>query len=145
MNPNPEKLTCVSMMICDSIYRDEQTKKLILVGTFNAITTRTLPCRHPRMSVIFTLTNGRGKYHLRLSIEHERSGHEVATLQGPLIVDDPLEVTDVNVELLDIEFTEEGKYWVVLSADGDILQQRPLWVKQASGSPTPEASESRHA
>lgn len=129
MKSNPEKLTCVSIMICDEVYRDEATKKLIVVGTFNTITATTLPCTHPQMVVLFTLANGQGKYELSFSVEHESTGHTMTELKGPLEINDPLGVMDINVTLKGLAFAREGRYWVILSADGEIVGQRPFWLR----------------
>ncbi len=127
-----EKMTCVSILICDEVYRDERTKKLVVVGTFNQFNAPQLPCKLPRMTVLFTLTNGRGSYDLKLSIEYETTGQAVVEIAGPFRIDDPLQIFDSNVYLIDVPFFDEGKYWVVLSADGEILGQRPFWVKKAT-------------
>lgn len=132
MERNPEKLTCVSMVICDDIYRDEHTKKLIIVGAFNNISAPSMPCRHPRMHVLLTLTNGQGKYDVSLSIEHEETGHKVIEIRGPLKIENPLSIQDMNVILQDVGFQQEGKYWVVLRADEEIIQQRPFTVSKRS-------------
>jgi hypothetical protein len=129
MKPNPERLTCVSIIVCDDVYRDEASKKLVIIGTFNRIQAISLPCLHPRMTVLFTLTNGKGDYDLALWIEHEKTGRRVAELRAPLRVDDPLAISDVNVELRNVVFTEPGKYWVAIEADGGVVQQRPFWVE----------------
>jgi hypothetical protein len=128
LKPNPEKLCCISIVICDEVYRDETSKKLILVGTFSAITASAVPCTHGRMSVLFTLTNGKGEYALSLSVEHEQSGQEVFSVAGPLKMDDPLAIVDMNLQIEKLVFPKAGKYWIVLKADGEVLQQRPIWV-----------------
>lgn len=128
MSKNPEKLSCVSIIICDDVYRDEATKKLIIIGTFNNIRANSTPCKHPRMVVLFTITNGHGEYDLSLSIEFERTGGLVTEFRGPLKLKDPLALYDINVTLTDMQFPEPGKYWVVLKADGEIIQQRPMFV-----------------
>ena len=129
MEPNPEKLSCISIIICDEVYRDEATKKLIIVGTFNRMRTRRLPYKHRAMTVLFTLTNGHGKYELSLSIEHERTGATIAKLGGPLEVGEPLMINDVSMTLENLRFHEAGKYWVTLKADEKIIQQRPFVIE----------------
>lgn len=129
MKPNPEKLTCISIIVCDEVYRDEATKKLVIIGTFNEIIAPAVPCQHPRMTVLFTLTNARGEYDLSLTIEHEKSGHQVIGFSGPMKVDEPLRISDINIELRDLVFPEVGKYWVIVKADGEIIQERPLGVR----------------
>lgn len=130
MERNPEKLTCVSMVICEDIYRDELTKKLIIVGAFNNIWASKLPCVHLKMHVLFTLTNGQGDYDVSLSVEHDKSGHKIVEVRGPLKIEDPLSIQDNNFLLRNVGFEHEGKYWVVLRADEEIIQRRPFNVSR---------------
>lgn len=130
MTSNPEKLSCISIIICDEVYRDERTKKQVIIGTFNRITTPSVPCGHARMVVLFSVTNGNGNYHLTLRVEHEQTGHTVAEINGPFKIDDPLAISDISVELRNLVFPNEGKYWVELKADGEILQTRPFIVQK---------------
>lgn len=128
MQPNPEKLSCLSIIVCDDVYRDEVSKKLVIVGAFNQILAPGFPCIHRKMVVLFALTNGRGQYDFSLAIEHEETGEHIVEMRGPMTIDNPLIVTDVDVALLDTSFPRSGKYWVYLKADSEIIQQRPLWV-----------------
>ncbi|QDV89258.1 hypothetical protein RAS2_03230 [Phycisphaerae bacterium RAS2] len=127
--PNPEVLSCISIIVCNDIYRDEASKNLILVGTFNTIEASAFPCRHHQMSVLATLTNGNGEYKLEIGIEHEQSGVTIMMLTGATNFDTPLAVTDIHVRLEGIVFEKPGKYWVFVKADGELLQQRPLLVR----------------
>lgn len=138
MAENPERLTCISILICDEIYRDESSKKLVIIGTFNRLFAPKFPCRHPQMTVLFSVTNGKGTYDLHLIIEHEKSGAQIAQLGGPFAIDDPLAISDINLKLHNLEFSSEGKYWVTIKADGEILQQRPFFV-QATSRPEAES------
>src|SRR5688572_17523476 len=119
---------CLSIIICDDIYRDEETKKLIIVGTFNSISASNFPCAHPKMSVLFTLTNGHGDYNLKLAIEHAETGVDIVEVSGPLQMASPLIISDFNVSLQNLHFPVEGKYWVSLSVNDVIIMQRPFVV-----------------
>lgn len=141
MAGNPERLTCVSIILCDVVYRDERTKKLLIVGTFNRIAAPSVPCMHPHLEVLFTLTNGRGSYQLSLAIEHADTGEKVVEVSGPLSVQDPLAVRDINLILRNLEFRAAGKYWVVLRSDGEILSQRPFLVEVAAPDDEGKANE----
>lgn len=129
---------CISILISDEIYRDEQTKKLIVVGTFNNINARSFPHKHPRFSVLFTLTNGQGTWDLCLAVEHARSGQRIFAMQGPARLSNPLQIADIHIVLEDIFFPEAGKYWVEVSANGTILAQRPLVVTDVSSLENPK-------
>ena len=129
---NPEELSCVSIIVCDDIYRDDVSKKLIIVGTFNRIIAPRFPYKHERLHVLFTLTNGRGSYDVTLAIENADTGEPVADFKGPLKIEDPLAIVDVNVRLNYLVFPSPGKYWVKLESDGQIIQQRPFVLQSAS-------------
>ena len=81
------------------------------------------------MTILFTLTNGKGTYDLSLAIEGEETGATIAEMRGPLEIGSPLAISDINVRLNNVRFSEAGKYWVVVKADGEILQQRPFIVR----------------
>lgn len=134
MSKTPELPECLSVIICDEIYRDEVSKKLILVGVFNVIKAAAFPAKHPRMTVLFTLTNGQGTYDMSLSLEHASTGAAIAEIKGPLKLQNPLEIVDFNVELGGLQFPEPGKYWVIVKIDGAIINQRPFVVVQAEAS-----------
>ncbi len=132
-----EKLTCVAMVVCDDIFRDSITGKAILVGAFSTITCPTFPARHPKLAVFFSITNGNGEYDLSLSIEQESTGLNLITLQGPLHASDPLGIADIELFLQGVEFPEPGKYWVKLECDGEIINQRPIMLLQATSNTEP--------
>ena len=132
MDKNAEKLSCISIIVCDDVYRDERTKKLVIVGTFNQITAVQLPSVHPSLNVVFSLTNGRGKYDLRVSVEHETTGEVAVEFGGPIEFTDPLSVNEVNIVLGKLVFKHAGKYWITITSDGEVLQMRPFFVKLAT-------------
>lgn len=130
------------MIVCDDIYRDRDTGKQIIVGTFNTINLPSLPATHPRLVVLFTLTDANGDYDLALKIEHERTGQRVIEIKGPLRVTDPLAICDFNVVLTGVTFRDAGKHWIILESAGEVLMQRPIIVRvssEASHEPTPDS------
>lgn len=130
-----ERPSCLSIIISDAVYRDEMSKKLIIVGTFNTIHALTFPHRHDHMSVLFSLTSGRRTYEVTLAIENGSTGASLAEIKGPMRLDNPLNITDVSVELRHLEFAEPGKYWVTLRVDGEIICQRPFMVAGPGAQP----------
>jgi hypothetical protein len=89
------------------------------------------------MTVLLTLTNGRGEYDLSVAIEHASTGEPVAEIRGPLTVQDPLGIFDINMQLNKLQFPTPGKYWVTVKADGQIIQQRPIFLRKR---PDPEGT-----
>lgn len=131
---NPETLTCVSILVCDDIYRDEMTKKMVIVGTFNHVFSRALPASLPKSCILISLTNGNGEYDLSVVIEHEKSGNEIFRVGGPMTVQSPLDIVDLDIRLHDLKLPDAGKYWVQVREGARILGQRPLVVQELAGS-----------
>ena len=128
MNEAPEKPECLAIMICDQVYRDERTKKLVLAGVFSNLHAREFPYRHPSMTVLFTLSGGRGEYSMSLILENADTGEEVHSLSGPLRLDEPEKVVDFTVQMMGVRFPKSGKHEVVIKIDGEIIKQRPFMV-----------------
>jgi hypothetical protein len=126
-----ERPTCISVVICDDIYRDEQTKKLIIVGTFNQISAPAVPARHARMCVLITLTGGRGEHEMTVAIEHAETGERSTEVSGPLELENPLLICDLNLTLNGAVFPAYGKYWLDVLVDGELIGQRPFQVVPA--------------
>jgi len=135
MAPNAELPKCISIILCDDVFRDERSKKLVIVGTFSNIN-GSLPVLHSRMCVLFTLTNGRGDFDFCLSIEHAETERALVQVQGPMTLRSPLDIIDYNVELLGTRFDVAGKYAVNLKANGELIATRPFFV----GPPNAEAT-----
>jgi hypothetical protein len=135
MNEALERPSCLSIIISDAVYRDEVSKKLIIVGTFNTIHAQSFPHRHDHMSVLFSLTSGRRVYEVTLAIENGATGATLTEIKGPMQLENPLQITDVNVELRNLEFPEPGKYWVTLRVDGEIICQRPFMIAGPGSQP----------
>jgi hypothetical protein len=141
---NAEQLNVISVVLCDDIFRDEQTKKLALIGLFSEVSAPAFPAVHPRLCVLVTVTNGRGRYDLHVALEHERTGAEVFRVGGPFEVDDPLAVVDLDLRVQGLPLPDAGKYWLKVMDGARILQQRPFMARRSEDSGQgPEQEERR--
>jgi len=120
---------CISVIVCDDVYRDELTKKLVVVGTFNTIVASQLPCAHPGFHALLTLTDGVGAFELGVAIEHAESGNKLVEMKGPAELTDPLQITDIDLSFHDVSFPVAGKYWLTVAVEGEIINQRPFIVQ----------------
>ncbi len=123
--PTPQ---CRAIVLCDVIYRDELSKKLILVGTFHAIYTMQLPAVHPLMSVYLAVTEGQGEYVLRLRIEHVETQQAIFETKGPIAFESPNHVNELNVPLGGLSFVNSGAYDVQLWLDDELIGQTKFSV-----------------
>jgi len=108
--PNPILL---SINICDQIIRDEITKKISLIGLFNAISARNFPTTHALMHIYVSLTDGYGDYSTEVNITDETDNKIIANIQGPNIsFKDPLHIVELNLQIRNLVFQKEGNYKV---------------------------------
>src|SRR4029450_1227465 len=63
-----EKPFCIAIIICNEVIEDKATSNKTLVSIFNTIGTPGLPCQHPRMFVMASFTDGRGRWPISFRI-----------------------------------------------------------------------------
>ncbi len=114
---------CIAIVICDMVIEDKRTHNKTLVNLFNSIITRQLPCTHPRMFIMASLTNGIGHWPITFCIRGP-SGKEILRTQGDVNFSDPLEVVDVVVEVCWLPLEEEGTHFVDVLTDLTPLAER---------------------
>jgi hypothetical protein len=129
MAKGAETAKCISIVVCETIYRDEETKNLVLAGTFNRLKADGLPTRCPRLSALVSLTNGRGAQKLVMRIEHAETGMIIVEAEGTAQFNDPLKIYDFNFQFQDLQFPAEGKYWFSVFANDEPLVERPFFVE----------------
>lgn len=131
----------LAIVICDLIIEDKQTHKKSLIGIFNQIGTTNFPCRHPRMAVYVSLTEGRGQYDVRLRIAQEATGQPVGQVQGQMQLNDIHAVAELNFDLLNVNFPAPGLYAIEFYCDDALILERRfqvLQIKQPQGPPPAE-------
>lgn len=118
----------LSINICDSIIRDEITKKVSLIGLFNTITATSFPCIHPNMHVHIVLTNGHGKYDTDVRFINLRDNKPLVGMKGELEFKDPLQVLELNICWHNLKFNEPGAYAIEVLCDSKQVGQRKFMV-----------------
>lgn len=136
--PDPSVL---SINICDSIIRDERTKKVSLIGLFNSIFAPTFPVRHPVMHVYIALTNGHGLYKLNVRLTRAEDNVPIVSMEGPIEFPDPLTVVELNIEWKGVEFNKPGEYVVEVLSDTALIGSRKFYVIPAGTLPPTKGTE----
>jgi len=121
--PEKPRPQCRAIVLCDVIYRDEISKKLILVGTFHVIHTFRLPCVHPSMALYLALNEGNGTYGFRVVIMHVGTQQKVFEAAHDLSFSNPREVIEVNAPVFGITFANDGEYEVQVWTDDELIGQ----------------------
>ena len=88
----------------------------------------TCPARFPKITVLYTVTNGRGNYDVKLCIVHAASGETILDAPDVIQMDSPLTIGDTQATLHDVPLPPPGKYWVEIRANDELIGQRPFYV-----------------
>ena len=125
----PPKPEVKAFLLCDYVLHEAGTNKKSLIGIFEQVNTPRLPFRHGRMSVYANLTDVHGTYDLTLRLVRLRDGKVLLEAKGLRIqVTDPLQVSELGMNLEGIVFEEPGKYEFALYANEQFLQSKPFRV-----------------
>jgi hypothetical protein len=123
--PTPSVL---SINVCDSIIRDEITKKVSLIGLFSTIRAKSFPCTHHSMHVYVALTNGHGKYQTEIRFINLSDNKPIVGMRGSLEFQSPLHVVELNVCWQQLRFEKPGEYIVQVLCDGTPVGERKFIV-----------------
>ncbi len=123
--PTPSVL---SINVCDSIIRDETTKKVSLVGLFNTIRVNNFPYSHPSLHVYIALTNGHGKYQTDIRFLSLSDNKPIVGMKGHLEFQNPLQVVELNVCWQKLLFKKPGEFVVQVLCDGAPIGERKFIV-----------------
>lgn len=126
-------MKCIGIVLAEAVYRVAGRSNLIIVNTFHTLSVPACPCRFPKITVLYTVTEGRGTYNLELAVVNARTGQDVFTAKDQHIVTDPLSIGDVQAVLMGVPLPEPGKYWMELRCDGELIGQRPFYVNLVQG------------
>lgn len=121
-------MRCISIVCCEAAYQVNGGNNFIIVNTFHGLGVPSCPCHFPKVTILYSVTDGHGKYDMTLSMALARTGDEVLRCTNQQTVTDPLEVVDVLIILHEVPLPEPGKYWIELRCNGELISQRPFYV-----------------
>src|SRR5437764_113442 len=106
-----ERPICIAVVICNEVIEDKATSNKTLVSIFNTIGTPGLPCQHPRMFVMASLTDGRGRWPITFRIM-DPAGRVIMRLDGEASFASPLDVVDLVLQVRGLQLQETGEHAV---------------------------------
>ncbi len=133
--PTPKHL---SMLLCDYVILDAETRNKSLIGIFNRINAQKFPVRHDRMHVFVALTDGHGEYEVSLKVK-DSNGRELMSLGGKVNMKDPLGVAELNYNIRGMVIPEPGRYFVEFWCDRELVVDRRFDAVKWEGPPAPGA------
>jgi hypothetical protein len=133
MAPKPE---LKAFLLCDYIIHEAGTGKKSLIGIFEQMHSPKFPFRAPRLSVYANFSDAHGTYELAVRLVRLRDGKVIFDARGMRVsVSDPLQVSELGVNLEGIPFEEPGKYEFALYANEQFLQSKPFRVVKVEPAP----------
>jgi hypothetical protein len=129
-NPAPARVPvkCISIVLCEAAYSVANTSNMIIVNTFHALSSSNYPCPFPKITVLYTVTDGHGSYDLSVSIVNASTGQTTLEVRQPCVLDNPLTILDAQVIMHQVLLPSPGKYWVEIRCDGELIGQRPFYA-----------------
>jgi hypothetical protein len=127
--PQGHRPLCLAIIICNEVIEDKRSNNKTLVSLFSRIGTKSIPCVHPRMFVMASLTDGHGTVPLVFRIVHLATQEHVVELRAEASFASPMDVSDVVLEFRNLPLKKEGSYAVEVLADGELLGMRRLYVE----------------
>lgn len=125
----------LSINLCDTIIRDESTKKVSLIGLFSVIHSQTFPVKHPEMHVYVALTNGHGQQDIDVRFVPLDSNNPLVGIKGQLNFQNPLQVVELNLKWRGVEFSAPGEYLVEVLCNGNRIGDRKFEVINPNTAP----------
>ena len=109
----------LAINICDTVIRDELTKKVSLIGLFSLIASSNFPCTHPLMHIYLALTEGHGKHDMEVRLIREEDEKLVMGVAGSVEFANPLQVAELNLMWQNVIFEKPGEYSVQVFCKGN--------------------------
>jgi hypothetical protein len=135
MPPTP---TLVAAVLCDQALQDIQTRKWVLVGTWDRLFAHKVPAQHPNLSIYFALAGATGTYPTELQVVHLGTEEKIiASLGGEVTAPaDRLQGFEICFNIQGVILPEYGKYVFRLIMGGLHVADRTFHVAKVPAQPT---------
>lgn len=121
----------LSLLVCDCAIIDVRTKKPSIIGVFETVGAVKFPATHPKLTVFFQMTNGRGVVPLTVRVVNVDADEDVifeCTL--PYKFADVRKVENFILDIAGITFPSEGEYRFQVLAGDDTLGECRVIVRR---------------
>ncbi len=121
----------LSLLICDHAWREPNTGKHYLLGTFSGLCGSTFPLV-TNLTVYFAVTEGQGALPVRMELVDVDEEHPaVFDAEGVFQFEYLRQVIEGTFALANIVFPEPGEYRLKLFVAGEFLTERSLQVAES--------------
>ena len=128
----------LSLAVCDQIITDRVTGKQSLIGMFSTIHATKFPARQPQLCVHLSMTDGRGKTRVAISIvDSDEERPPIVRGEGVVDFKNPRAIANLGLQFFGLVFPSPGEYRVQILCDGTLLREARLQLIQAKRRPRP--------
>lgn len=114
-----------TILLADQVYRDAETGKCIIAGTFNRIGAESFPATHPSAALYLNLTDFLGKADLKIRLASDKTGETLGE-KSFVVESRSIGVCEVTVRLNSLTFPEPGQYSIEVYCKDEYLGHLPL-------------------
>jgi len=121
----------MAFLLADKVFREMETGKVHIAGTFNQLSTLRFPMLHPQFYIYLCMNDlDSGEHVLKLEFRYLETGLRVMDLQQPVKSRGPLDAIEVNMCFNSIRFEQEGTVEISLEVDGQAVANRSLRIRK---------------
>ncbi len=125
---------CLSLVMCDNILQDAETKKYYLMGTATMTYARSFPARYQKLCLYVVLTGIHEPQTITIKLVHldtaSNEDRQVMSISGNVDAPDPLAVAELTFAMRNLPFPPPGEYRFQLMASETLLAERKFVVKE---------------
>ena len=126
-----------AVILCDHIYRDEDSGKCVIAGTFNRVFLQEFPGSYQPASIYLNLSDFSGQHTIAFRFKH-LSTDEILDESPPfqLIHEDRREHHECIFDLPPLNFPEPGRYTLeIVYDDTDVIGHADVEAQQLPDAP----------
>ena len=115
-----------SILLADHVYRDAESGKCVIAGTFNRIGADRFPATHPSSTMYLNLTDFVGKASLKVRLTFDSDGESLGEKSFVVESTNRLGSCEVMVRLNNLSFPQPGRYSLEVWCNEEYLGHLPL-------------------
>lgn len=135
----PEIPMGLALVLCDTIIEDRMTGKKSLIGMFDRLGSNKFPCIHPHLSVLVSLTSGKGEYPCKIVCQHLDGDTIAFQGQGEIKMQNPHQVVDIAFNFHGVKFPKPGIYTLQFQVDDFPVMTRRVFIEEIKQKAQPES------
>lgn len=126
-----EKPIVVAFLLADKVFREMETGKVHIAGTFNQLAAVNYPMTHPQFHAYLGLTELKeGEHRVKIELSYFDTGYKILNVDQLIQSPGPLEVLELNMCFNRVSFPEPGDAQILVSLNDTILLSRKLVLKK---------------